>query len=188
MREHQSRQSPHPRKQFIKDLIEFINEKRSVDHDIMLNLDANKTLGKETQGISKLMRECGLVNLLDILGMGPEGQLQDTYRRGTSCHIDFMLGTARVHLSIRCSGALEYNDRIVSDHRGLYVDLDPMILFGGNTYDPVAASSCGFTSKNKKKTKAYLDNLDKYFIDHKICERINKLIEDVTRMTQATLK
>jgi hypothetical protein len=39
MREHQSRQSPHPRKQFIKDLIEFINEKRSVDHDIMLNLD-----------------------------------------------------------------------------------------------------------------------------------------------------
>jgi hypothetical protein len=42
-----------------------------------------------------------------------------------------MLGTARVHSSIRRSGALEYNDGIVSDHRGLYVDLDPMILFGG---------------------------------------------------------
>jgi hypothetical protein len=172
-------QSPHPRKQFIKDLIEFINKKRSADHDIMLNLDANKILGKETQGISKLMRECGLVDLLDIPGMGREGQLQDTYRRGTSCHIDFMLGTVRVHLSIRCSGALEYNDGIVSDHWGLYIDLDPMILFGGNTDDPVAAFSCGFTSKNEKNTKAYLDNLDKYFIDHKICERINKLIEDV---------
>jgi hypothetical protein len=82
----------------------------------------------------------------------------------------------------------EYNDAIVSDHWGLYVDLDPMILFGGNTDDPVAASSCGFTSKNEKKTKAYLDNLDKYFINHKICERIDNLIEDAPRMPQATLK
>jgi hypothetical protein len=80
MRDHQSWQSPHPRKQFIKDLIEFINEKRSANHDIMLNLDANEILGDEMQEILKLMRECGLVNLLDIPGMGPEGQLQDTYR------------------------------------------------------------------------------------------------------------
>jgi exonuclease III len=151
MRDRQSRQSPYPRKQFIKDLIEFINEKRSANHDIMLNLDANEIMGKETQGISKLMRECGLVNLLDIPGTGPEGQLQDTYRQGTSPRIDFMLGTARVHSSIRRSGALEYNDGIVSDHRGLYVDLDPMLLFGGNTDDPVAASSRGFTSKKERK-------------------------------------
>jgi hypothetical protein len=94
-----------------------------------------------------------------------------------------MLSTARVHLSIRRSGALEYNDGIVSDHWGLYINLDPMILFGGNTDDPVVASSLEFTSKNEKKTRAYLDNLDKYFIDHKICEQINKLIEDAPRMT-----
>jgi hypothetical protein len=99
-----------------------------------------------------------------------------------------MLGAQHVHSSIRCSGALEYNDGIVSDHRGLYVDLDPKTLFGGNTDDPVAASSRGFTSKNEKKTKAYLDHLDKYFLDHKICEWINKLIEDAPRMTRTTLK
>jgi hypothetical protein len=55
MRDRQSRQSPHPRQQFIKDLISFINNKRRVNHDIMLNLDANEILGEETQGISKLM-------------------------------------------------------------------------------------------------------------------------------------
>jgi hypothetical protein len=33
-----------------------------------------------------------------------------------------------------------------------------------------------------------LDNLDKYFIDHKICEQIDKLIADAPRMTWATLK
>ena len=37
-RDCQSRQSSHPGKQFIKDLIAFINEWRSVSHDIMLNL------------------------------------------------------------------------------------------------------------------------------------------------------
>jgi hypothetical protein len=63
-----------------------------------------------------------------------------------------------------------------------------MILFGRNTDDPVATSSRGFTSKNEKKMKAYLDSLDKYFINHKICEPINKLIEDAPRMTQAMLK
>jgi hypothetical protein len=99
-----------------------------------------------------------------------------------------MLGTQHVHSSIRCSGALEYNDGIVSDHWGLYVDLDPKILFGGNMDDLVAASSHGSTSKNEKKTMAYLDHLDKYFLDHKICKRINKLIEDAPRMTQTTLK
>jgi hypothetical protein len=67
MRDRQSRQSPHPRRQFIKDLI-TINDKRSVNHDIMLNLDANEILGEETQGISMLMRECGLVDLLDMSG------------------------------------------------------------------------------------------------------------------------
>ena len=91
----------------------------------MLNLDANEIMGEETQGISKLMRECGLVDLLDVPGAGPEGQQQGTCRRGASRRVDFMLGTARVYSSIRRSGALEHNDGIVSDHRGLYVDLDP---------------------------------------------------------------
>jgi hypothetical protein len=62
----------------------FINDKRSVNHDIMLNLDANESLGKETQGISKFMRECGLVDLLDMPGIRPDEQLQDTYQRGTN--------------------------------------------------------------------------------------------------------
>ncbi len=54
-RDHQSRQSLHPRQKFIKDFIAFINYKRSVNHDIMLNLNANEILGKEFLGISKLM-------------------------------------------------------------------------------------------------------------------------------------
>jgi hypothetical protein len=66
----------------ITDLIAFINQKWSQNHEIILNLDANEALGEESQGIAKLMRECNLVDLHDIPEMEPEQQLQDTYRRG----------------------------------------------------------------------------------------------------------
>lgn len=107
-----------------------------------------------------------------IPGLDPEQKLQDTYRRGDKRRIDFMLGTSWIRICVQRRGALEYNDGIVSDHRGLYVDLDAAVVFGGATDDQVAASSRGFTSKNEKKTRKYLDAIDKCFIDHKICSRM----------------
>jgi hypothetical protein len=71
-----------PYKQFIKDLIEFINKRQSARNEIILNLDANEVLGEESQGINKLMRECDLLDLLDIPGLNNDLQLQDTYHRG----------------------------------------------------------------------------------------------------------
>jgi hypothetical protein len=84
MRDRQSKQSPHPRKQFIQDLIVFIKARQNANHEIILNLDANEVLGEESQGIAKLMRECGLVDLLDAPELVPDEQLMDTYRRGTN--------------------------------------------------------------------------------------------------------
>ncbi len=83
---------------------------------------------------------------------------------------------------------MEYNDGMVLDHRGMYVNLDAASLFGGTTDDQVTASSRGFTSKNEKKTKKYLDELDKYFVDHKIDSRIDLLVEEAPRLTRNQLK
>jgi hypothetical protein len=55
MKDRQSKTAPNPRKQFIKDLITFIDQKQSLKHEIILNLDANEALGEESQGIAKLM-------------------------------------------------------------------------------------------------------------------------------------
>jgi hypothetical protein len=78
LKDRKSITSPNPRKQFIKDLITFINQKRALHHDVILNLDANEAMGEDSQGISKLMRECELGDLHDIPGVDPEQQLQDT--------------------------------------------------------------------------------------------------------------
>ncbi len=80
MKDQQSKTDRNPRKQFIRDLIVYINQKQSQNHEIILNLDTNEALGEESRGIAKLMRECNLVDLHDIPEMEPEEQLQDTYR------------------------------------------------------------------------------------------------------------
>lgn len=84
MRDRQSKSAPHPRKQFVKDLIAFIDAKQLMNHEIILNLDANEVLGEESQGIAKIMQECNLVDLLDMPELEPGQQLKDTYRRGNN--------------------------------------------------------------------------------------------------------
>ncbi len=63
-----------------------------------------------------------------------------------------------------------------------------MIPLGGMTDDPVSASSHGFTSKNEKKTEKYLNELEKYFKDHKICKQINKLVEEAGFIRRKQIK
>ncbi len=70
MRDQQSKASPDPRKQFVTDLIAFINAKQVSDHEIILNLDAN---------ITKILQECDMVDLLDKPDLKHEHQLKDTY-------------------------------------------------------------------------------------------------------------
>ena len=80
-----------------------------------------------------------------------------------------------------------YNDGIISDHRGMFIDFDPAYLFGGSILDPVASASRGFTSKNDKKAKKYLDSLEKYFMDHKVVERVNRLVEEAPDMRASSM-
>jgi hypothetical protein len=99
-----------------------------------------------------------------------------------------MLGTPKIRECVQRWGALEYNDGIMSNHCGMFIDLNAASLFGGATDDHVTASSRGFTSKNEKKVKKYLNHLDKYFIDHKICSRIDSLAKEVPTLTRHQLK
>jgi hypothetical protein len=79
MRDQQSKTSPDPRKQFVTDLIQFINAKQASDHEIFLNLDANEVLGEESEGIAKIMRECNMVDLLNKQELEHEHQLKERY-------------------------------------------------------------------------------------------------------------
>jgi hypothetical protein len=64
-----------------------------------------------------------------------------SYRWGNNRCIDYVLASARLSDGVQRFGPLEYNDGIISDHHGLYVDFDPDALFGGNVANPVATNS-----------------------------------------------
>ena len=68
------------------------------------------------------------------------------------------------------------------------MDLDPILLFGGNTHNPASASLRGFTSKNEKKVTEYLDNLKKYLKDHKVVECMDWLIEEAPCLPRESIK
>jgi hypothetical protein len=76
----------------------------------------------------------------------------------------------------------------VSDHRGLFLDFDPHLLFGGNASDPVSLSSRGFTSKNDKKVTEYVNSLERYWLDHCIPDRIQRLSLAAPNITRKTLR
>jgi hypothetical protein len=166
LRAKQNKQSSHPQRQFIENLISFIKDKQHQGHDIIVALDANEVLGEESNGLSKLIHDCGLYDLMELLGADTSAQLTDTFRCGTNRRIDYILGTERPLQSVRHCGVLAFNDGIVSDHRGLFIDFDPTILFGGAVADPVSMLSRGFSSKNAKKVTAYVDSLERYWTDH----------------------
>jgi len=63
-----------------------------------------------------------------------------------------------------------------------------MVLFGGNVHDPVSPAARGFTSKNEKKVKKYLEKLKKYLTDHKVGQRVDSLIEDAPRLLTKEIK
>ncbi len=81
--------TPNVRRQFIVDISEFINSLQQDGHEILLSLDANKTLGHDrTYGIEHLTSAC---SLSDLHFLGPESPQQPT-------------NTAQTAKSTSCSG------------------------------------------------------------------------------------
>ncbi len=79
MQDCQSKQSPNLCQQFINDLIIYVKDKQSSNHDIILSLDVNEVSGEESIGIAKLIRDCCLYDIMDIPYQDPNNQLKDAY-------------------------------------------------------------------------------------------------------------
>ena len=55
---------PNVRRQFILDLVTFLNKLQTDGHEVVVSLDANETIGEDrTFGLAHLMAECSLSDL-----------------------------------------------------------------------------------------------------------------------------
>ena len=121
--------SPNPRAQFIADMIQFIQSHQSKGWEILLMINANEAVGDSSQGIASVMCACALYNIMQATH--PEIELPVTYNRSTKT-INHILGSQHCLNSTKCAGILPFYNNIQADHRALYINMDAMLLFGGN--------------------------------------------------------
>ena len=166
-------QKPNVRKQFITDLVIFVNHLQSDGHEVLVSLDANETLGQDKHcGLAHLLDEC---TLTDLHLLGPSDP-PATYKYGNGRRIDYMLGSAAVALAICNAGYNAYDNGIFSKHRGLFIDLDFTTLLG--SVNAIASTKARvLRSDNQPSVDRYLEAFKQYADDHCIWDRVNDLTQ-----------
>ena len=137
-------------------------------------MDANECIYERASKLRNVMSKHGLTDI--HRDQHPEIDPEDwkTYSRGSK-KIDYIFGSAGVLEWTNKSGIEEFNARIQSDHRGLWIDLDLESLLGGKVPDLIPPQKRGITGKDPKTTRKFRTELHKYLVEHKFQERIQKV-------------
>jgi hypothetical protein len=88
-------------------------------------MDANENISSHQSSINKFVLD---TNMTPVHSHFPSA----SYTRGSSC-IDFIFSTQEIKEAITFVGYLPFYDEVcISDHRGVYADIDNTALFYGN--------------------------------------------------------
>jgi exonuclease III len=163
-----------PRQAFIRDLRQFIQTTQQTGDAIILCGDFNETMSEDQSGIASLATTCGLVDLFSVrLG---QDNTPATYQRGHK-RLDYVLLSPSLIPAVDKAGYDPFGYRIVSDHRGYFVDFQADLLCG---FQPtkLSPSNCrDFQSTNSKQLIPYLRAKDQYLRQHRWYQRIHELLE-----------
>jgi hypothetical protein len=172
---------PNVRKQFVIDIVHFINSLQSDGHEIILSLDANEssTDQPDKYGIDYILQSC---QLKDLHTLGPS-QPPETYKYGSNRRIDYMLGSESIADAVVNAGYLPFDDNgITSKHRGLFIDFDHHQIMG--QVDNIARhANRQLHSEDPIATDLYITAFKKYADDHDICGRLDDLRLIIHSMT-----
>jgi hypothetical protein len=115
---------PNPRAKFMTDLSKLIKNWENDNCEILICADMNESCNNNSSSVTKLIENSSLINLME-----DTEEETATYDRGTKC-IDCILGTPRIKNCITASGYLPfYTGGWLSDHRGMYIDIEIQSLF-----------------------------------------------------------
>lgn len=176
--------NPNVRKQFITDLVTFVNTLQSDGYEVLVSLDANETLGQDKHfGLAHLIDEC---TLIDLHLLGPV-EPPATYKYGSDRRIDYMLGSSAVASAVCRAGYNAYDNGVFSKHRGLFIDLDFTQLMGA--VEPIAPTKARILrSEDQPSVDRYLEAFKKYADDHRLWERVQDLTTVACTLTPAQCK
>jgi hypothetical protein len=160
--------NPKPRKQGFLDLTKQIQSMQKDDAEVLLLTDANADI--LDPDFHSMIKETGLVDLMEHkLGTN----LPETYIRGTK-RVDHAYGSKRLTGTVERAGYLAYNDGIITDHRGFFLDFNGKALFGPDqTIDNREGRL--LTTTNKRGATQYRTAASRAIISNKILHRLNEI-------------
>ena len=175
--------SPRPRKLFLTDLATAITNLQSDGHSVLLMMDSNGQISDD-EDLQTFISHC------DLADLHQHSPAPSTYIGSSNRRIDHMLGCQQVLDSLQGSGSLSYIEGPQSDHRGLFVDLQPAILLGQST-DPIAIAQHKtriLKSGNPESVEQYNAEMLKYYTEHKMIERMAWITENLETLDNATTR
>ena len=134
-----------PRQLFGLDLKNKIEEKIELGHQIIVMGDFNS----EYKNLKKWMGEMGLIDLM----FEKHGPCPPTHQRSKVDPIDCIFGSPS--FSIARGGYLPFH-KLISDHRGIWIDIPKFMLYGYNPPAPVFPSARRLKTNDPRIVDKYL--------------------------------
>jgi len=168
----EGRTNPNPRKILIHDLRALVSDLRSNGHDMILMGDFNEQVGRDPQGMASVLTAGGLIDA-HTTRHGIESE-PSTYARGQT-RVDYIFISERLKPYLLRAGIEPFNQRIFSDHRGMYIDLSMPGLFDRALTTLASPANRHLCATNQKHVKNYIRELHKYFQTHLVIQRLEEI-------------
>ena len=161
-----------PRTAFRRDLLKELQAYHEQGAAILLMGDFNETLGCDPEGMAMIASKLGLLNAMT---QRHGKSTPATYARGSRT-LDYALASPRICNAIVSAGYAAFDEHFTSDHRGMYLDLDDTIVFGGETQTLDSGSKRGLLSNNVAQVTEYIREKHRIlFGHHNMAERMKRL-------------
>lgn len=146
--DHANRPNPNNiRQHHCQDLLAYVKEKQTSGEVVMVLGDFNEVMGEDEDGLTKLITDC---NLVDVMANKHFAAGFTTYARGSRVLDYCLMDQSLLWLTQKC-GFEPFAANIVSDHRGLFLDFKGTNLFRGGIYRQLIEAS----QRAGKKLKPY---------------------------------
>ena len=168
-------QTPRPREHCIEALATFANSSQLSGEEVILSIDANDDYSRPTNGLSRLMAQTGLIDVISTRhGTTPPC----TYLRGPR-RINYILATPNILSSVRKCRHLGIQDGIFSDHVGVWIKLDGRKLFQSPTAHMGTAKLKALNLCDQNKCDRFLQVVDAHMQHQNVDKWSEKLQIDM---------
>ena len=158
-----------PRQLYGHDLKDLLETKAALGHQLVVSGDFNS----DYSSLTTWMQDIGLIDLID----SRHGKAPITYQRSSSDPIDRIFGSPTIKIK---KGVFLAFGRLLSDHRGIYIDIPTEFLLGFNPPPLTHPNARRLKMKDPRVVKKYQDILHQECLKEDLYNRMNFIHDNLT--------